>query len=223
MTKEKLDDFKSGYQGSDEEKRDVLAAYTSFKGRMNSIFNTVMLSNPLDDEDRFRAYIDQAIREDEVEAFDAYANEPKKAREKRAAKAKKESEAARAHAKDIGIYDLAFGVEDVGKRDKASIAGKGEPDLKALLQQRATGRAANFLENLEAKYGGGLKKEKGAEHEPPEETFQKAATRTRKRKTRVVEHVDSEEEIDLEADSPDDEPVAPTRRKKSKRTKLSKR
>lgn len=230
VTGERLDNFKSTYQNSEEEKRDVLTAYRSSKGKLNSIFNTVMLSNPLDDEDRFRGYLDQAIEDGDVEAYDAYVHEPKAVREKRFKRARKESEGAKEHAKTLGVYDSMFGD---GKNGKVASSGKGskkaktdaaEPDLAALLQQRAKGRTTTFLENLEAKYAGGKngKKQKVAD-EPSEEAFKKTAARmTRKRKAAVVEEEQDEEDIDLEQDSPVEEP-APTRRKKSKPTKRSKK
>lgn len=228
VTGERLDNFKSTYQNSDEEKRDVLAAYRSSKGKLNSIFNAVMLSNPLDDEDRFRGYIDQAIKDEDVEAYDAYVHEPKAAREKRFKRAKKESEGAKEHAKTLGVYDSLFGDGKAGKAGKASKKAKAdaaEPDLVALLQQRSKGRAATFLENLEAKYAGGKNGEKQeAMEEPSEEAFQKTAARIKKRKAHVIEEdQDGEEDIDLEQASPAEEPVAPTKRRKLKRSKRSKR
>lgn len=221
VTGERLDNFKSTYQNSDEEKRDVLAAYRSSRGKLNSIFNAVMLSNPLDDEDRFRGYIDQAIKDEDVEAYDAYVHEPKAAREKRFKRANKESEGAKEHAKTLGVYDSLFGNGKVGKMSKKAKADAAEPDLAALLQQRSKGIAATFLENLEAKYVGGRNGEKQeAMEEPSEEAFQKTAARIKKRKARVVEEdQDDEEDIDLQQDSPAEEPVATTKRRKSKRSK----
>ena len=225
MTGERLDNFKSTYQNSDEEKRDVLAAYRSSRGKMNSIFNAVMLSNPLDDEDRFRGYIDQAIEDEDVEAYDAYVHEPKAAREKRFKRAKKESEGAQKHAKTLGVYDSLFGNGKEGKTRKKAKAEAAESDLVALLQQRSKDRAATFLENLEAKYAGGKNGEKQeAMEEPSEEAFQKTAARSRKRKARVVEEEqDDEEDVDLQPASPAESPVAPAKRMKSKRSKRSKR
>ena len=81
------------------------------------------------------------------------------------------------------------------------------------------------MENLEAKYAGGKNGERQeAMEEPSEEAFQKTATRIKKRKARdITEDKDNEEDIDLQQDSPAKEPVAPTKRRRSKRTKQSKR
>lgn len=227
MTGERLDNIKSTYQNSDEEKRDVLSAYKSSKGKLNSIFNNIMLSNPLDDEDRFREYIDQAIKDGDVEAFDAYVHEPKGARAKRLKRAKKESEDAEEHAKNIGVYHSFFGDVEPGKSRKKAKADAGEPDLAALLQQRAKGRAATFLENLEAKYAGGGKKTRKNEGEPSEEAFQQTSARIKKRKAPAVieedDNDDDDEAIDLDEDSPALEPALGTpKRKKSKRSKRAK-
>lgn len=233
MTGERLNDFKSTYQNSDEEKRDVLSAYKSSKGKLNSVFNKVMLSNPLDDEDRFREYIDQAIKEGDVEAFDAYVHEPKGARTKRLKRAKKESEDAQEHAKKIGVYSSLFGEKDTRKAGKKKKADAAEPDLVALMQQRAKGRTSTFLENLEAKYadsGKKTKKNKSKETEPSEEAFQQTAARMKKRKAPpVVEDYgdnedDETEDIDLKEGSTAPEPAPQTTKpKKSTRPKRVKR
>ncbi len=230
MTGDRLNSFKATYQNSDEEKRDVIGSYKSSKGKMNTIFKNVMLSNPLDDEDRFRAYIDQAIQDGVVEAHKAYVNEPKQARERRMKRAREESEGAIEHAKKIGVYDTLFGDGDAGKTRKKSKASADGPDLGELLQQRSKGRAATFLENLEAKYVGGKngtsgKKKVGkgdAVVEPPEEAFQKTAARMKKRKTRVIEDDNNDEdEVNLEdtTDGDEEEPVSRTKSKKPKRSK----
>lgn len=207
--------MKSEYQHSAEETRDLLAAYTKKKGSMNAIFNTVMMSDVLGDEDRFRVIIDGAIARGEVEAYDAYVKESAKSRELRRTRAERERKGAEKHAKKLGIYDKVFGEDQAGKRGQKR---KVEPDrqgLEALLQTKAKARSSTFLANLEAKYASGAKsgkKGKSKKHEePPEEAFQKTAARMSKRKphapTPPVEdgtgNDDEEEEVvDLDADSP---------------------
>jgi curved DNA-binding protein CbpA len=58
--------FKKEYRKSDEEKADLLAAYTRFEGRMDDVYEHIMLSNPLDDDKRFHKIIDEAIEAEEV-------------------------------------------------------------------------------------------------------------------------------------------------------------
>lgn len=218
--------MKSEYQHSAEETRDLLAAYTKKKGNMNGIFNIVMMSDVLSDEDRFRVIIDGAIARGEVEAYDAYVNETAKSRENRRTRAERERKAAEKEARKRGIHDKVFGEDNAGKRGQKRKAEPNMQELEALLQTKAKSRASTFLENLEAKYAskakGGKNKKSRKHEEPPEEAFQQAAARMTKRKTQRknhipnpppaedgIEHDDDDEEdvVDLDADSPaeDDE------------------
>ena len=181
VTKDRLNNFKSTYQNLDEERRDVLSAYRSFNGKLNLIFQKIMLSNPLDDENCFRQYIDQAIKNGDVEVFDAYVHETKRTRAKRIKRAKKESKDAKKHAKKIGLYNSVFGNAEPENPLKESHISGGEADLAALLQQRVKIRAATFLDHLEAKYAGGGKNTKN-ETEPSEEAFQQTARGWRREK-----------------------------------------
>jgi len=229
VTGPRLDDLKSNYQNSEEEKRDVLKAYTASKGKLNALFKTVMLSNPLDDEERFRGYIDRAIEAKSVEPYDAYTKETKKTRDERHRRAKREAKEAEEHAKDSGIYESIFGNGD----SKSTKSGKkgSESALADLIQQRHKGQATNFLDDLEAKYTGGKDgaangkkgKKRARDDEPSEEAFQKTAERAKRRKTGEVEaevEVEEEDEVeedladDSEVDEPKPEPI--TKGKKSK-------
>lgn len=224
MTGHRINNFKSTYQNSDEERCDVLKAYTSRSG-WDGIYRNVMLSDPLNDEERFRGYIDEAIRDGEAEGFKWYVNETQEKRERRLNQARKqktaESKKAEQHAKKLGVYDKLFGEEGdkLGNNSKA-----GSDDLAAIIQQRAKDKASNFLDDLEAKYGGkkvSSTRKKGGKadiiDEPPEGAFEKTAARRKKRKAPVVEDEDEEDEEVLE-DSPAEETVAQTNRKKPKRS-----
>lgn len=57
--------FEQEYRFSDEEKRDVLAAYAKFEGDMGKLMDSIMLSTE-DDEERFTGLIEDAIREKQV-------------------------------------------------------------------------------------------------------------------------------------------------------------
>lgn len=175
LTGDALDKVKKEYQGSEEEKRDLLDAFVRFNGNMDKIYSDVMCSNVLDDDKRFRSIIDQAIEDNEVEGWNKYVKEPEKKRVQRRQRAEWEAEEAE---------DLA---EELGVKDKLGMTGKkrkdeGMGDLAALIQQRQQGRAANFFDGLEAKYGGGKKtgKKRMMEEEPPEEAFQKTGARAKK-------------------------------------------
>lgn len=157
-------------------------AYTKFKGKWNGIYETIILSDTLKDEERFRGIIDAAIEAGDVEAFPAYTNETEKQKAARMRAAERDGKEAMEHAKKIGVYDKLFGKEKVG--------GSSEDALAAMIQKRQSGRSS-FLDNLEAKYAAESKKPKGKKAKkrmsddedneddgmPSEEAFQAAAAR----------------------------------------------
>lgn len=177
----------------------MLIAYDSANGNLNRVFQEVMLSNPLDDETRFRGYIDAAISEGKVKPHHAYVHEAAHAREKRRRGALKEAKQAEAYAKEIGVHDKLFG----GKTKKTkNQSGVDEAGLAKLVQQRAKSRANTFLQDLEAKYvGKGTGKKRQAE--PSEAAFQETAKRMKKKKVEVV--VEEEEDVDLEIESAEED------------------
>jgi DnaJ family protein C protein 9 len=172
---EMIDQVKREYQGSDEEKDDILAAYEQSEGDMDAVFESVMCSEVLADEDRFGKIIDEAIAKGEVEAYEKFTKEGKQSRARRKANAKKEEQEAREYARDLGVEDKLFGKKD-GSNKKSKKGGDDTDALQALIQQRQQSRAQNFFDDLEAKYSGGSKKAKRkVTDEPPEEAFQKNA------------------------------------------------
>ena len=117
-----------------------------------------MLSDPVDDEDRFREIIDAAIESKEVKAFKKYTAETQRSKDARLQAARKEEQEARELAREMGV-DESF----VGGKGKAK--GKdGEGDmatLQALILKRSaerTGGSDDFLARLEAKYAAPNKK-----------------------------------------------------------------
>ena len=224
VTSTTIGSFKDKYQGSDEEKRDVLASYTQAQGKLNTVFRQVMLSDPVHDEDRFREYIDHAIKNGEVDAYDAYTKESQKQKDQRQAAARREGKAAEEYAKKLGKYDSIFGDGAAKSNKKGSKKDEG-PDLAELIQQRQKGRANAFLDDLEAKYAAPKKgtsksrngKRRKVEEEPPEELFQR--NRQKVQKAAKAEDDEDEEDIDLESDTPvtedeDDDDLRPARKKK---------
>lgn len=167
MTTDAMLKFKTEYQGGEEEKNAILEAYEQHNGNMDMIFDNVMCSNVLDDDERFRRIIDAAIKDGEVRMHKAYCNESESKRKKRFDRAKKEELEAMELAEELGVKEKLFG--DEGKKKKGK-KNDGEDVLKALMKQRQQGRAENFLDNLEAKYGGKSKGKRTME-EPPEHLF----------------------------------------------------
>ena len=183
-----------------------------------------MLSNPLYDEDRFRGYIDYAIKEGEIEAYDAYTKETQKQRDQRQARAKRDGKEAEEYAKKLGKYDSIFGDGPDKSNNKGPKKAEGL-DLAELIQQRQKNRANTFLDDLEAKYAapkkGTAKSQNGKKRkieEPPEELFQRTP-RKKQRAAKAEDDDEDEEDIDLENDTPlsedkDDDDVKPVKTKK---------
>lgn len=177
LDKRAISDFQRKYQGSDEERADLLKAYTACKGDMDDIYDSVMLSNVVDDDERFRAIIDKAITDQGVEDFPKYSQESESKRQRRLKRAQKEAK----EAEKLGEEVEAKKKKKAGAASKAAKgAAAGEDDLLALITQRKQDRGQGFLAHLEEKYAGKAKgKKRGAVDEPPEEAF--AATEARKK------------------------------------------
>jgi len=199
-----INKFRDDYKGSNEEKEALLEAYIKYEGDMEGVYEDVMLSNPIEDEDRFRKMIDEAIDEGRVEVYTAYTEENKAKRKKRMDAARGEAAEAMEMAKEMGVDEQLFSNTNSKAKRPRGNKGKKNADedqagLAALIQQRQKGRAETFLEDLEAKYAGGGKNGKkhgSAMEEPPEEAFQKTAVRSKRaRKGR-------EDQAEVEEDSP---------------------
>lgn len=149
---------------------------------MDAIFENVILSDVLQDEERFRKIIDAAIKEKDVPSFPAYVKESKAKRAARVRRAKEEAGEAEEYAKELGVHDEIFGKN--GKKSKKS----SEDSLAALIQKRQQSRSESFLDNLAEKYGavpkGKKSKKRAAEEEPDEEAFQAAAAKLKQKKSK---------------------------------------
>lgn len=179
-----IEKFAKKYKGSDEEKDDVLIAYEQCEGDMDELYERVILSDVLEDDERFRKIIDEAIESEDVPSFIAYTKETKKKRATRVKKARAEAAEAEDYAKELGVHDKLFG-EKKGKKRKGK--GSSEDDLAALIQKRQKDRSESFLDHLAEKYGAKESKPKkgkkrAVEEEPSEEAFQAAASRLRSSK-----------------------------------------
>lgn len=164
MTVSALDKFLSNYKNSDEEHKDLLKAYTDAKGNMDRVYESVMGSNVLEDDERFRGIIDAAIDGGEVEGFDKYVNESEKSKERRRKKAEREAEEAEKEAEkrakkkqkaeedEAQNGDAGKGTKTKTKASKKQKGGDADDDLVAMIQKRQAERSGNFLDRLEAKY-----------------------------------------------------------------------
>ncbi|KAJ5093672.1 hypothetical protein N7456_009533 [Penicillium angulare] len=176
-----ISDFQKKYQGSDEEKRDILEAYESHEGDMDGIYESVMLSNVLEDDERFREVIDKAIADEEVESYKKYTEESEKKRQQRRKRAEKEAKEAEKLGKEV----------EENKKKKAAASSKpskksagGEDDLLAMITKRQQQRGQGFMAHLEEKYGQPNGKKRGAADEPSEEAFAAVGARKTSKDTK---------------------------------------
>lgn len=115
------------YTGSEEERLAVLEAYTGSQGSMDAIFERVMVSSVLDDEERFCTIIQTAIDANEVKAYKAFTKETAKSKKQRRKKAEGEAKEAEEYAKEIGVWDVLFGKKkDTGKKEGMVHSGEAE-------------------------------------------------------------------------------------------------
>ncbi|GAA5890318.1 hypothetical protein JCM6882_008793 [Rhodosporidiobolus microsporus] len=170
VSAQSIADFTKKYQGSDEERDDILAAYEASSGDIDEILSSVMCST-VDDEDRFTTLINDAISAGELKATPTWKKAAKdtKGKERRRKKADKEAKEAEELAKELGVHDKLFaGKKGGAAKGKGKGKGKKEDDevddeaaLKALIQGNQAKRMNNLFDSLEAKYGGGSSSKKG--------------------------------------------------------------
>jgi len=137
ITKEIIEQDKKDYRESGQERRDILHFYTKFKGSIEAIFENVLHSNILEDEERFRSILNEAIENKEVKSYKLFASESKKSQVSRHKRAKKEEKEAEELAKELGV--------DKEITDSNS-------SLASLIQRRSKNRMEQLIENIEQKY-----------------------------------------------------------------------
>lgn len=176
-----LANVRKEYVGTAEEQDDVLKAYKKGKGSWTTIFAEVMLSVMLnvEDEKRFRGYIDDAISKGEVKTYSAY-KESEADRSKRLKKAEREAKEADKILKKMGIkQDPAKMTED----ELAVLIKSRRPETFSKLDDESTEALARHFEE---KYGTPKKKNRKRKSElgtePSEEEFLAAQERIKQRK-----------------------------------------
>lgn len=179
VTAETIEAQKLKYQGSDEEKKDLLEAYTRYKGDMDKILEVVECSSGYDSK-RFETIIRNAVKEKTVKFYKLFDTmTTPKAHQKRIDKEKKEEKEFEKAQKD----DLKK-KESKKKKEKED----QEPSLLEMIQSRSKERHAkmnSIIESIEAeasKKAGKGKKRKEPESMPSEEEFMKLQEQMFKKK-----------------------------------------
>ncbi|KAF2193453.1 DnaJ-domain-containing protein [Zopfia rhizophila CBS 207.26] len=183
ITEESVNKFAEEYKGSDEEHQTLLDAYTKHKGDLGAIYEIVLVSDILEDDDRFRKILDEEIAAGNIKAYPAYMRENDQTREK--AKAKERKRRADFDRKRAKKSD---------SKNQGNKSGGGMGDLAALIQQRQKARADNFFDDLTAKLEPASRKRGTPMDEPPEEAFQANAERMKRGKKQKKARADSENE-----------------------------
>lgn len=191
--------------------------YTKYNGRLDAVYENVMLSDILEDDDRFRRVLDEEIAKGTIESYEEYERENNDAaRQKaKAAEKKRRADFDKKEAKKQATEEAA--AKGSGKpkpKSKKKDAG-GMGDLAALIAQRQKTRHGNFFDHLEAKYAPTGRRGKRASpmDEPPEEMFEAMAARkkhktsSRSKKAKVDADADlAEEDVGEEEDEEEEAP-----------------
>ncbi|KAF2258024.1 DnaJ-domain-containing protein [Lojkania enalia] len=233
VNEENIKRIATEYKGSEEEKRNLLDAYNDYKGNLDRIYSVIMLSDVLEDDERFIQFFNDEISKGNIETYPAYEKQktPTVREKVKKAEIKRREE-----------FDKNHGKKDEDARVGAEAGAKGKPkakskksdldsmaDLATMIQQKQATRASNFFDHLEAKYAPKQRGQKRAMpmDEPPEEMFQATAKkgeehkkkrRTTKKKQESDDGVDHAEEDIVESEEDEKAESLP----KSKRGKLVK-
>ena len=162
-----------------------------------------MLSNVLEDEDRFRSIIDTAIAAKEVPTYDAYLDPDQQGRSERRRAAKREEGEAQELAKKLGVHNALFG--------NGRSEGQEKKGLADIIQQRQQARAATFLDDLTAKYVNGAsnaatagsRKRKSEVSEEEDTTF----TARQRKKGKLAKKLAKQKKNRYTSESGDDEDI----------------
>ncbi|KAF7294946.1 Galactose oxidase [Mycena indigotica] len=158
VTRDKLDEMKKEYQGSEEELADLKAAYSESQGSIADIMNAIPHST-FDDEPRFIVAISKLVASRELPTMAAWEKEIKDEKAKLVRKKQGQKEAAEAEemAKELGVWDEFYGS---GKTTQRASRGKGKKTddgdedhsaLQALILKKKA-KSNDFFDSLAAKY-----------------------------------------------------------------------
>jgi DnaJ family protein C protein 9 len=72
VNEEAINKLSNEYKGGEDERRDLVKAYKKGKGNLSVIYELVMLSDILEDDDRFRQILDEEIANGNIKSLPAY-------------------------------------------------------------------------------------------------------------------------------------------------------
>jgi DnaJ family protein C protein 9 len=220
VSQENINRISLEYKNSANERRDLLNAYEKYQGRFHAIYESVMLSDILEDDDRIRQILDEEIAKGTVESYEAYERENNDEARQQA----KDAERKRREDYDKREAKKAASGKAQGKPKAKKSDASGMADLAAMIQQRQKARNGGFFDHLEAKYAPKSKSSKRASpmDEPSEEMFAAMAARKKSKpggraKKAKDEDLEGEEDIvDSEEEEEEEEAPKPKKRKLQK-------
>ncbi|WFD43461.1 hypothetical protein MPSI1_002123 [Malassezia psittaci] len=150
-----LQEFKQKYQGSEEERTDVLKAYRDTKGSLEKIFASVPCSEILVDEQRIIDMVQAAIEVGEIDATKKwkalYTQEGQRKRKALKTRARKEAKEAESYAKELGVYETLYKkpkksltATASSHADKDDIQEEDLDALRAAMQKKSGERQSAF-------------------------------------------------------------------------------
>ncbi|WVQ72011.1 hypothetical protein IAR50_001555 [Cryptococcus sp. DSM 104548] len=150
-----LDDDKKNYQGSDEEKDDIISAYNTTSGSLPDILSYIPHSTH-HDEERFVTLINKLIDSGDLDSTPKWkkTSTDDKARAKRAKAGEKAAKEAEKAAQELGVWDEFYGSGAKGKRQgdrEKKQEGEGDGSLQSLILKRQRDREG-ALDAMEEKY-----------------------------------------------------------------------
>ena len=169
VTRDEIERLHEEYKGSEEEVRDLKAAYHKHQGSMGKIMDEIMFCS-FEDEDRFRACLEEQVRKGDLSSYPAFMSESTGHRAKRIRKAKKEAAEAAELATELGV-------------DKKAPGNSSSMSLVEMIkskQQRAFDDLTSSLEQKYAKPG----KKKVSAAPPTDEEFERIQKKMAKKKGR---------------------------------------
>jgi DnaJ family protein C protein 9 len=164
VTTSDIDQFMDNYKGSEDELKDLKAAYIRYEGDMDKISQAVIGF----EEERHRALIQDMINDEDVPEFEKFTNESDQKKKKRSARAVKEAKLAEKELK-----------KRAQKKEKAP-----DNDLIQAIQSRSKGNFNSMISRLEAKYSGDRGEDEEDEEEEEEEESEEEEVKPTKRRGR---------------------------------------
>ncbi|CAH2353499.1 hypothetical protein CLIB1423_11S01068 [[Candida] railenensis] len=173
ITIDMIEEDKLIYQGSNEEKMDILQNFTFYDGDFLKIFECIPhLEFDEQQEERVFHIVEEGLNSGEIELDKVGERTWNKYVKSRKTKVKQMLKKLSKEAKEAAELEKKIRNEHGNRRgSKKSIVGGSESDLKSLIQSRRNDRFEGLIEKLESKYGASKKgkKRKGGDDIDDEE------------------------------------------------------